>query len=75
MIEEISVKDLGTIKEKYQIIDIRDEIDFRYGSIPGAVNIPQKEIKDAAKEFDRDTFYIIMCKIDLCIKIYLYTFL
>ena len=62
MIEEISVKDLGTIKEKYQIIDIRDEIDFRYGSIPGAVNIPQKEIKDAAKEFDRDTFYIIMCK-------------
>ena len=62
MIEEISVKNLGEIKEKYRIIDIRDEISFRYGSIPGAVNIPQKEIKSAAKEFDRDTLYIMMCK-------------
>ena len=62
MIEEISVKDLGEIKEKYRIIDIRDEIDFRYGSIPGAVNIPQKEIKRAAEEFDRDTLYVIACK-------------
>ena len=62
MIEEISVKDLGEIKEKYRIIDIRDEIEFRYGSIPGAVNIPLKEIKSAAKEFDRDTLYIIMRK-------------
>lgn len=62
MIEEISVKDLGEIKEEYRIIDIRDEIEFRYGSIAGAVNIPLKEIKSAAKEFDRETLYIIMCK-------------
>ena len=62
MIEEISVKGLGEIKEEYRIIDIRDEIEFRYGSIAGAVNIPLKEIKSAAKEFDRETLYIIMCK-------------
>ena len=57
MIEEISVKDLGEIKEEYRIIDIRDEIEFRYGSIAGAVNIPLKEIKSAAKELDREALY------------------
>ena len=62
MLEEISAKDLGNIKEKYQIIDIRDEIEFRYGSIPGAVNIPLREIKSAAAEFNSDTLYIMMCK-------------
>ena len=60
--EEISVKDIGAIEEKYQIIDIRDEIDFRYGSIPGAVNIPLKEIKNASEGFSGDTLYVIMCK-------------
>ncbi len=62
MIEEISVKDIDAIKEKYQIIDIRDEIDFRYGSVAGAVNIPLKEIKIAADRFNSDILYIIMCK-------------
>ena len=62
MFEEISVKDLGGIKEDYKIIDIRDEIAFRYGSIPGAVNIPQKEIETNLGKFDSDTIYIIMCK-------------
>ena len=62
MIEEISVKDIDAIKEKYQIIDIRDEIDFRYGSVAGAVNIPLKGIKIAADRFNSDIIYIIMCK-------------
>ena len=62
MTEEISVKDIDAVKEKYQIVDIRDEIDFQYGSIAGAVNIPLQEIKNAAEGFDRDTLYIIMCK-------------
>ena len=62
MIEEISVKDIDAIGENYQIIDIRDEIDFSYGSVADAVNIPLKEIKSAAERFNRDTFYIIMCK-------------
>ena len=62
MLEVISVKDLSGIKEKYRIIDIRDEAEFRYGSIAGAVNIPMKEIKSAAASFDSDTLYVIMCK-------------
>ncbi len=60
--EEISVKELGAITETYRIIDIRDETDFRYGSIAGAVNIPLKEVRRAAAGFDRDTLYIVMCK-------------
>ena len=62
MLEVISVKDLSGIKEKYRIIDIRDEAEFRYGSIAGAVNIPMKEIKSAAASFDSDTLYVVMCK-------------
>ena len=62
MLEEISVKELEMIKEKYRIIDIRDEYDFQYGSIAGAVHIPQKEIESHIGNFDRNTLYVIMCK-------------
>ena len=62
MLEEISVKDIDALEEKYQIIDIRDEIDFRYGSIAGAINVPLKEIKSAVRGFNSETLYIIMCK-------------
>ena len=60
MIEEISFKDIDALEEKYQVIDIRDEIDFRYGSIAGAVNIPMGGIKSAAEGFNSETLYIIM---------------
>ena len=59
--EEISVKDLNSLNN-YIIIDIRDEISFKYGSIKGAVNIPQRDIFNRLSELDRDKLIIVMCK-------------
>ena len=62
MIEEISVKELDSIDREYQIIDIRDEISFQYGSISGAVNIPKNKIEASFDVLDKKMLYIIVCK-------------
>lgn len=62
MIEEISVKELNNIDVEYQLIDIRDEIAFQYGTINGAVNIPQNKLNESLDLLNRDTLYIIVCK-------------
>lgn len=62
MTEEISIAELKLLKEKYLIIDIRDEISYRYGSIEGAINIPQDKIEQNLEKFDKETLYVIMCK-------------
>ena len=49
MKEEISVKELNGITDCI-IVDIRDKIAFEYGSIEGAVSIPQKDIMKLRKE-------------------------
>ena len=59
--EEISVNELNNL-DNYLIIDIRDEIAFEYGSIDGAVNIPQKDIMNRLESFDKDKLLVIMCK-------------
>ena len=62
MTEEISIAELKLLKEKYLIIDIRDEISYRYGSIEGALNIPQDKIEQNLEKLDKETLYVIMCK-------------
>lgn len=62
MIEEISVKELNNIDVEYKLIDIRDEIAFQYGTINGAVNIPQNKLNENLDLLNRDTLYIIVCK-------------
>ncbi|MBO4896696.1 MAG: ATPase [Clostridia bacterium] len=61
MKEEISVKDLNSL-DNYIIVDIRDEIAFKYGSIKGAVSIPQNEINDRLAELQKDKLIVVMCK-------------
>ena len=61
MKEEISVNDLNKLNN-YLIVDIRDEIAFKYGSIKGAINIPQHEIQNRLEELDKDKLIIVMCK-------------
>lgn len=53
--------------ESYKIIDIRDEIAFDFGHVPGAVNIKQKEFDDDFDKLKAEVFnepdktYVIMC--------------
>ena len=43
--EEITIDEMLSLdSDEYEIIDIRDEIAFAYGTINGAVNIPQNRL-------------------------------
>ena len=46
----------------YTVIDIRDEIAFTYGTINGAVNIPQAKLEESLDTLPKDKLLIICCK-------------
>lgn len=58
---EISVNELNSLSN-YMVIDIRDKIAFEYGSIDGAVNIPQKDIMNRLDLLDKSKLIVVMCK-------------
>ena len=49
-------------KDTYDIIDIRDDVSFSYGHIPGAINIPQDQIIEKAKSFLPGKEIYIYCR-------------
>lgn len=62
-IEEISVDEMKSLdKNDYLVVDIRDEIAFAYGSIGGAVNIPQDKLKEKINDLPKDKLLVICCK-------------
>lgn len=50
---EITSEELFDNKEKYKIIDIRNEDDFTYGSIPFSINIPEIIFIPKISELDK----------------------
>ena len=61
--EEISISEMLELKsDEYVVIDIRDEIAFTYGTINGAVNIPQNQLKERLDTLPTDKLLIICCK-------------
>lgn len=60
---EITVEQLKNMSEnEYTVIDIRDEISFDYGNIPGSVNIPYNKIKEGDCRLPTDKRLVICCK-------------
>ena len=60
---EITIKELSDMAVgSYLLADVRDEISFGYGAIPGAVSMPN--IVELAKEgtLAKDKKYILYCK-------------
>ncbi|MCQ2557836.1 MAG: ATPase [Oscillospiraceae bacterium] len=45
----------------YTLVDIRDEVSFRYGSIPGAVSMPDLAARAEEGTLDRGTSYVLYC--------------
>ncbi len=63
MIEEITVNELLDLKNnEYLVVDIRDEIAFVYGTINGAINIPQAKIDESLDSLPKDKLLVICCK-------------
>lgn len=62
-IEQITVDEMKTLDSNdYIVIDIRDEIAFTYGTINGAVNIPQAKLEESLDTLPKDKLLIICCK-------------
>ena len=62
-IEQITVDEMKTLDSNdYTVIDIRDEIAFTYGTINGAVNIPQAKLEGSLDTLPKDKLLIICCK-------------
>lgn len=62
-IEQITVDEMKTLDSNdYTVIDIRDEIAFTYGTINGAVNIPQAKLEESLDTLPKDKLLIICCK-------------
>ncbi|KIR03377.1 hypothetical protein P261_02192 [Lachnospiraceae bacterium TWA4] len=44
---EITLQELAKLKRsEYILVDIRDDMSFNYGHIPGAINIPVAELSE-----------------------------
>lgn len=62
-IEQITVDEMKTLDDNdYTVIDIRDEIAFTYGTINGAVNIPQAKLEESLETLPKEKLLIICCK-------------
>lgn len=60
---EISIEELKkTDKSTCLVVDIRDEISYNYGNIPGSVNIPLDKIKGDRSILPKNKKLVICCK-------------
>lgn len=61
--EEIDFEQLKSKnRDDYVIIDIRDEVSFEYGHIPGALNIPQEKVVERVTQFKVKKDIYTYCK-------------
>ncbi len=59
---EISVEQMKQLESQdYLLIDIRDEIAFHHGAIPGAIHMPKAELEAEAVSLPRDKKIILYC--------------
>lgn len=52
-------------EEKTMLIDVRADMEFKLGSIEGAINIPLDEIRDRLDEISKDKEIYIFCQVGL----------
>ena len=59
---EITVEELADLHPSlYRLCDVRDEVSFRYGSIPQAVNLHEIGALAESGELDKQVSYVLYC--------------
>lgn len=60
----INVQELNNLLEKgVNVIDVRERNEFAYGRVPGAKNIPVRDIVQQTEQFlNKDETYYIICQ-------------
>lgn len=62
LVPEITIEELADIHPSlYRLCDVRDEVSFRYGSIPGAVCMENILQMAEYGELDKSTSYVLYC--------------
>ena len=49
---EISYDQVEKEREKYLLVDTRDKVTIEYGMIPGAISVPEPDLKERAEELN-----------------------
>lgn len=57
--------DVKNITEEDQLIDVRTEVEFLNGNIPGSINVPIDNLRNRLSELDKNRRIIIYCQIGL----------
>ena len=57
---EIGIENLLS-QQNNKIIDIRPEHEFKRGNIEGSINVPEDEVLEIIKEFDKNDFICMVC--------------
>ncbi|MFB6284557.1 MAG: rhodanese-like domain-containing protein [Halobacteria archaeon] len=63
MVEEVSSREVYERLDELQVIDIRDQIRFQQGHVPGAENLPMRELTQRLDEKEWKDEIVVVCPI------------
>lgn len=61
---EISYDQVEKEREKYLLVDTRDKVTIEYGMIPGAISVPEPDLKERAEELKGEKFLFFTARED-----------
>lgn len=62
MTKSISMNEFNKlVKNKANVIDVRETYEFQSGHIKGSVNIPLSQLTVKTKELEKDKSYLLVC--------------
>jgi hydroxyacylglutathione hydrolase len=62
MVDEIGMDDLDPRDPDALLVDVREPVEYGWGHVPGAVNIPQADLADRVEELPRDIPLHMICQ-------------
>jgi CoA-disulfide reductase len=65
LVETIQWNQIDDLDEGAVLLDVREEIETRFGKIDGSINIPLNSLRDRLEELDREKEIIVYCAVGL----------
>jgi glyoxylase-like metal-dependent hydrolase (beta-lactamase superfamily II)/rhodanese-related sulfurtransferase len=61
-VEEIGLEALEARDPDAMVLDVREPVEYAWGHVPGAVNLPQADLADRLEELPRDAPVLLICQ-------------
>ena len=58
-------EETSTVTDDQLLLDVRTDVEFAAGTIPGAVNIPLQQLRDRLDEVPKDKELLVFCRVGL----------